>query len=80
MNENELTYSEVIQQRISKAIAGYKNEVEPIIRNIKLNTGDIENDILQDQFFNRTDISKDKIDILLQLTVTLNDKLKYINS
>ena len=69
--EKELTYGEVIEARTRLLMEQYEIVTTEILRNIKLNIGDIEKDILTKQFFERKDVGNEKIRILMELNYNL---------
>ena len=70
-DETELTYAEHLEGHKKT----YIKEINEILRNVELNIGDIEKDILTNQFFERKDISETKLSLLNKLTVHINNKL-----
>lgn len=58
--EEELTYQEFKESKIKLLKKEYSEFIYQILRNIDLNIGDIENDILTDNFFQRKDILENK--------------------
>ena len=72
-DETELTYGE----HLEGCKKTYSKEIYSILRNISLNSGDIENDILTNKFFERKDIAEEKLIILNKLTNQIINKLNY---
>ena len=70
-DEIELTYAEHLNGHKKT----YIKEINEVLRNINLNIGDIEKDILTNQFFERKDISETKLVLLNKLTNQIINKL-----
>jgi len=89
LEQNELTYSEIAIAKITtlnskskivnKLLKDYILKVNEITRNINFNKLDFtENEILTEQFFQRSDIGKAKIEILRDLTNELYSNIMDI--
>lgn len=78
--QEELTYGEVVESRITSAIDVYEGEIAGVLTSIELNDGDVlENRILSGQLFTRDDISIEKLRYLSERTISINKAIADIS-
>jgi len=79
IEEEDLRYGEVIKARRKTTILKYNEKIHFILRNIILKEEDLDKEgILTNDFFNRTDINEQKLELLQQATAVVSCELEEL--